>query len=72
MDLCLDVLLMLACTWIVWSGSIGTNSAACIVLGDVLSTALTRDFDGSCAPTTFGEKPVLYYTGGCLESKSDD
>ena len=28
------------------------------------------DFDGSCAPTTLGEMPMLYYKGGCLETKS--
>ena len=43
-----------------------------LLCGDVLSTALTRDFDGSCAPTTVGEMQVLYYAGSCLEATSDD
>ena len=43
-----------------------------LLCGDVLSTALTRDFDGSCAPTTVREIRVLYYAGSFQQATSDD
>ena len=72
MDLYVDVALMLMRSGIDWSSSFGSNSAACVVFGDELSTALTQDCDGSCSPKKVGQMQVLFYTGGCLETESEE
>ena len=56
----------------VWKSPLGTSPAAGIILGDVLSTALTPDFSGSCVPTAFAEVDVLCYAERWRETKSDE